>query len=452
MDDAYGSAIYGGLGLTEEEKERIRKQQLMAMGAAMLAGRGNFANNLGQGMLVGMNQGESATTQLRRDKLAEQEMQYRQSQIAAQQRKAQEDAAQAQAQAQYGQRMKEILTNPNPTANLPSRAPTMANAAAVEKMSPRDAQLQSLTAAWNEAAMRGDTKMQSEIDKQMKFVRPNFSTNLIKSKNAQGKTVWLMANDMGEVKEIEGHAPVPNIDWKDLKDRLVAVDSDSTLPGTTLTVGMNPYEKQSLGLRGAELGLSRERLAFEKGGAGGGKPTFHNGQWVYPPSAEFPQGRAMQAGGFQPPVPEGIQKEIAGYKGQVQMIDTAIDMVKKNPNAFSIPRGLATLAGTIPEIVVGAQYTDSEQQARSYLFNIVSKTINERAGAAQTRQEYDRLRTFLPSEIDRPEQVVNKLKGFQTYLNERVRGMGGIRVGDSAVQPSDSKVVDYEEERRRRGF
>jgi hypothetical protein len=300
--------------------------------------------------------------------------------------------------------------------------------------------------------MSGDTKMQSEIDKQMKFVRPNFSTNLIKSKNAQGKTVWLMANDLGEVKEIEGHAPVPNIDWKDLKDRLVAVDSDSTLPGTSLTIGMNPYERQSLGLRGAELGLSRQRFELEKGGAagGGGKPTFHNGQWVYPPSAEFPQGRAMQAGGFTPPVPEGIQKEIAGYKGQIQMIDTAIDMVEKNPKAFSIQRGLATLAGTVPESLVGAQYTDSEQQARSYLFNIVSKTINERAGAAQTRQEYDRLRTFLPSEIDRPEQVVNKLKGFQLYLNEKARGMGPIRTGDVTVQPSDSKVVDYDDRWRRR--
>jgi hypothetical protein len=328
----------------------------------------------------------------------------------------------------------------------------MANAAAMEKMKPVDTRLQALTMAWNEAAQRGDTKMLGELDKQLKFVKPNFKPDLIKSKNAQGKTVWLMAGDSGDVKEVEGHVPVPNIEWKDLKDRLVATDKDNTDPGATLTIGMNPYERQSLGLRGAELGLSRQRFELEKGGAagGGGKPTFHNGQWVYPPSAEFPQGRAMQAGGFTPPVPEGIQKEIAGYKGQIQMIDTAIDMVEKNPKAFSVWRGAATLAGTFPESLVGRTYTDSEQQARAYLFNIVSKTINERAGAAQTRQEYDRLRTFLPSEIDGPEQVINKLKGFQAYLNERVSGMGGIRTGNVTVQPSDSKVVDYDDRWRRR--
>ncbi len=87
--DAYEQAMYGmapSYELTEEEKKRLKMQQLISMGAALMAGRGNFVNNLGQAMLVGQNQGSEGMQDLRRNKLADAEMQWRNAQIADKQR------------------------------------------------------------------------------------------------------------------------------------------------------------------------------------------------------------------------------------------------------------------------------------------------------------------------------------------------------------------------------
>jgi hypothetical protein len=52
----------------------------------------------------------------------------------------------------------------------------------------------------------------------------------------------------------------------------------------------------------------------------------------------------------------------------------------------------------------------------------VSRVINERAGAAQSAQEMQRLRSFLPADTDNDIQITNKLKGFQSYLADLEKG------------------------------
>lgn len=56
---------------------------------------------------------------------------------------------------------------------------------------------------------------------------------------------------------------------------------------------------QTNALGWANNGIARERLNFDKaGGAEGGKPQLVDGQWVYKPSAQFPQGRVMAVPGI----------------------------------------------------------------------------------------------------------------------------------------------------------
>ena len=130
-------------------------------------------------------------------------------------------------------------------------------------------------------------------------------------------------------------------------------------------------------------------------------------------------------------VPEAAKKELMSIDQEIASIQGAVDAVKKTPSAFSMKRGLATMAGPIPESAAGRFDSKDEQQARGYVYNVVSKSINERAGAAQSAQELARLRSFLPAETDSPGQIDAKLQGYMQYLKDR---RGAVPGGKSQGQ------------------
>lgn len=121
------------------------------------------------------------------------------------------------------------------------------------------------------------------------------------------------------------------------------------------------------------------------------------------------------------------EKELVGIRQQNAIVDGAIAAVEGTPSAFTFRRGTATMAGAIPESLAGRMDSDAERQARSYVFNNVSKVINERAGAAQSAQELARLRSFLPAETDNAAQIKSKLQAFKTYLSDMEAGTRGAK-------------------------
>jgi hypothetical protein len=135
------------------------------------------------------------------------------------------------------------------------------------------------------------------------------------------------------------------------------------------------------------------------------------------------------------------QKDITAINQQKATIDSALELVKATPSAFSFARG-AAVALPFGESLAGRAEKPEETQARAAVFNIVSKVINERAGAAQSAQEIKRLNAFLPSEFDNATQIQNKLKGFNTFLSEQEKG---TRVPASRVTaPSKPNVFGSE--------
>lgn len=152
-----------------------------------------------------------------------------------------------------------------------------------------------------------------------------------------------------------------------------------------------------------------------------GKPVMVEGpngpMWVTPPLGMEPGGSVPL--GIGPKMSESQKKEVQGFDAQMSIIDRALAEVKKTPSAFSFGRGVATLAGGVPESIAGRFQSPEEQQTRAFIFNVASKAINERAGAAQSAQELARLRSFLPAETDSAEQVQNKLTSFKQYLKEQ---------------------------------
>jgi hypothetical protein len=115
-------------------------------------------------------------------------------------------------------------------------------------------------------------------------------------------------------------------------------------------------------------------------------------------------------------------KEITSINQQKSVIGNALELVQQNPKAFSFARG-AVVALPFGETLAGRTETAPETEARSAVFNIVSKVINERAGAAQSVQELKRLNAFLPSELDNAKKIQDKLKGFNNYLEELEKGV-----------------------------
>lgn len=221
--------------------------------------------------------------------------------------------------------------------------------------------------------------------------------------------------------------------------------------------GITPYNKNTLagpvapiaGAATVKKELSpAERDASARGWANLNQPVWDSERGVFVPRPQNQGGGGATAGtrqsgqvagapipvpGLQPKLPESSKKELASLDAQANTVAAAIEGAKKTPSAFGLARGMATMAGSIPETLAGRMDSKEQREARAFVFNVVSKVINERAGAAQSVQELARLRAFLPAEGDNAEQIVDKLTGFQNYLAEQRRAY--------AVAPGDPRAL-----------
>ena len=221
----------------------------------------------------------------------------------------------------------------------------------------------------------------------------------------------------------------------------------SALPGlggkpTTISdtpVAMSPYEQ-------ARIGQENQRLAQEATGVVYQEDA--NGNIVALPSklkkGEVPVGRVAAApgGGFQPmqaKPSEAVGKEQMSINQQKAIVKGAIDAVTAAPDAFGMVRGMT------PESIGGRMATPEQNQARSYLFNVVSGVIKERAGTAQSAAEADTLRRFLPVETDDASVIKDKMLAFDKYLSAKESGTTKKRGGSTApsMSPVDQQALQW---------
>jgi hypothetical protein len=141
---------------------------------------------------------------------------------------------------------------------------------------------------------------------------------------------------------------------------------------------------------------------------------------------------------LQPKPSEAESKERIGLNQMKSTVQGALDAVKQNPTAFGLARGLQG------ETVGGRLASSEENQARAYVFNVISGVIKERAGTAQSAAEHDTLMRFLPGEFDNDKQIKDKLEGFQKYLSDKEAGTTrakGFNPKPSAPQPAAGGTV-----------
>lgn len=231
-------------------------------------------------------------------------------------------------------------------------------------------------------------------------------------------------------------------------DKLLPIIQKSNTGGATITEAVNPLtgmptltgstantatpdavmtdtrtreegdKNRAVTTRGQNLTDARAREQFS---AGGNTYDAERGVVV---NTRTQTATPVTAGGqpLAPKLSEAVKKELLSISQQRAVIEGAVKAVKETPTAFGMARGLATMAGSVPESIAGRNDSDAERQARAYVFNNVSSVINERAGAAQSAQELARLRSFLPAETDTSDQIVSKFEGFKQYLDDKERG------------------------------
>lgn len=115
------------------------------------------------------------------------------------------------------------------------------------------------------------------------------------------------------------------------------------------------------------------------------------------------------------------QKDIVSINQQRATVQGALKDVEQHKDAFSFGRGLAQ-AVPYGESIAGRFETPEQTQTRAYVFNNVSAVIKERAGTAQSAQELQRINSFMPAVTDNADQMIQKLKGFDKYLDDLEKG------------------------------
>jgi hypothetical protein len=194
----------------------------------------------------------------------------------------------------------------------------------------------------------------------------------------------------------------------------------------TMAPQLSPYEQ-------ARIGQENQRLAQEATGVVYQEDA--NGNVIALPSrlkkGEVPTARVAVApgAGFQPlqgKPSEAVGKEQMSINQQRAIVKGAIDAVTAAPDAFGMMRGIT------PEAIGGRMASSDENQARSYLFNVVSGVIKERAGTAQSAAEADTLRRFLPVETDTAPVIKDKMLAFDKYLLAKESGTTKKRGGPTA--------------------
>jgi hypothetical protein len=444
--DEYGKAIYQYAPPSPEEQDKKRRlDAAFAAGAAMLAASGgnrNLAQALGAGGLAAANSRYNSNAAARDDMVAGYQMEQLQRQN-AQQREL-EQALPELIKAQFA---------PEAVAGAVAKAPR----AAMPILKMVDER--------NKAKLE-QTKIETEIqDKRLKVAEKfaNQASYLAKgTPTPQQVQKFAQSLEANGVQGILGQVPFQS--WAnpdeakrnlsamasmfyDIKDRMSAEETARSHGVTEAQTAAR--DSSSAADRDRNYKLSAARFGLEQSNAN--KVQFQTGPNGEPLLFDPRRGTVTLGtvtgapGGVLPPkMPEAQKKELMGIDQQIAIVAGAKEAVQKNPSAFSMGRGMATMAGALPESIAGRFDKPDERIARSYVFNNVSKVINERAGAAQSAQELARLRSFLPGESDSAEQIMDKFTAFEQYLADLRGGTMGAHTGAApAARPAapQRKVV-----------
>ena len=277
------------------QKEKMMSM-LGALGAGLLSAP-NWQKGLAKGGLLAYQNNLGAQDRSSADKMA-QFQQYRMAREMADQ-DAQREAAKEEA-AKFQQQVGGVLSNAPRLNAMGPGGPTPANAAAT---APPD-RVEKLRQVAELMIQRGQVEAAQKLLAEADKIEGTFSVDPKVGLGAGGPQFAQFSNKGRDPRIAQGFTPPPDMKAIPLGDRTELVDMLRAQPGA-LAAGMSPGDKAQNQLGLANLGLNRAKFGYEqekdRRDAPNAAPKWDSasGQFVYPPSADAPAGRAVQPQGFQ---------------------------------------------------------------------------------------------------------------------------------------------------------
>ena len=185
-----------------------------------------------------------------------------------------------------------------------------------------------------------------------------------------------------------------------------------------------------------------EMLKAQKEAQGGdAKPQFHDGQWVYPPSADNPQGQSVPISGFKTKPTEDQGKTAYNVSRILQSAKMLQDAVTKNPSAIApgdaeAVASVTPLWGSAQEGLKNLARDKDRQVVYQSQADIIDSLLFLATGAAYNKEQLEQQRaSYQPNWTDKPEAINAK--------NERMKGLiesAKVRAGSAWTPEMDSAL------------
>lgn len=247
---------------------------------------------------------------------------------------------------------------------------------------------------------------------------------------------------------------------------MAALSAKDRMANQTQIRSQDMQQQTALATNAATTGVSRDRLNYDMQQPKGQLVQTDAGPMIADMRAGTTRPLVDAAGNpVQKPgkeIPANVNKSIIENRQNISKIDKAISEIDAKPGALG-------LVNMIPGAETVRQFTDPEGVvARAGVADIGSLILHDRSGAAVTASETPRLRPFIPSASDRPEEAKKKLQRFKEIYQEEAdllsqtygkdqgykesKVLSGTTSGSTAARSAKPDVSSMEAELRRRGL
>lgn len=201
---------------------------------------------------------------------------------------------------------------------------------------------------------------------------------------------------------------------------------------------LNPAASKQIDFKLKQAQLEKAQKEAQGGDA---KPQFHDGQWVYPPSADNPQGQSVPISGFKTKPTEDQGKTAYNVSRILQSAKMLQDAVTKNPSAIApgdaeAVASVTPLWGSAQEGLKNLARDKDRQVVYQSQADIIDSLLFLATGAAYNKEQLEQQRaSYQPNWTDKPEAINAK--------NERMKGLiesAKVRAGSAWTPEMDSAL------------
>jgi hypothetical protein len=479
-DQMYGGGMGGQIrGLldqfqpTQADRDAARKAQLQTFFLSLLGTqRGNEFGALGRGGLLAnaaYNQtlDNSQKAAMERMQAAHTAMALQTQMREMQSSDAFNDAITAQPSQQPKSPMQAAM------GQAPSLSPTTANVGAVQQAAasaPAQGQFEKMVAQADQyEALAHDPRYKAAApkllqaaqkirDDALKFRNKNTGTKV--AMDANGKPVFMQESDYAPPSAVQGFAPPPETAVMDQGGYNQVYDKLRTPAGSQFAKTMTPEQAFNAPIQQANLGISQAHLKLAQDAAkraaandDPNKPKWDSasGQFLYPPSAAAPGGRAVSPEGFTKP-DKPLTESQANATGFGMRARAAADIFAElEKSGAPVGSPVAMLAN---HPVSNYAAPDWAQQARQAKLNFMTANLRKESGATISPSEFDTEdKKYFPQPGDKPGNIEQKRQmrelAIKSLAVQAGAGASNIKSGSAtaAIKRTGTvngrKVVEY---------